>query len=102
MVPRGSQELLDGDNDVGVDFDGDDDVNVHDGDDVADQEGGGTQDFTTITWQIGLGETLCYRSGSHNHHHKSCRILIFILGWNSKEYLGKKQIQMIQHTMDPD
>ena len=93
MVPRGSQELLDGDNDVGVDGDGDD---------VADQEGGGTQDFTTITWQIGLGETLCYRSGSHNHHHKSCRILIFILGWNSKEYLGKKQIQMIQHTMDPD
>ena len=34
-------------------FDGDDDVDV--------QEGGGTQDFTTITWQIGLGETLCYR-----------------------------------------
>ena len=33
---------------------------------------------------------------------ESCRILIFILGWNSKEYLGKKQIQMIQHTMDPD
>ena len=89
MVPRGSQELLDGDNDVGVDGDGDDDVNVHDGDDVADQEGGGTQDFTTITWQIGLGETLCYRSGSHNHHHKSCRILILILGWNSEEYLGK-------------
>ena len=28
------------------------------------QEGGGTQDFTTITWQIGLGETLCYRFGS--------------------------------------
>ena len=53
------------------------------------QEGGGTQDFTTITWQIGLGETLCYRSGSHNHHHKSCRILISILDWNSEEYLGK-------------
>ena len=45
--------------------DGDDTVDVDDGDDDVDvQEGGGTQDFTTITWQIGLGETLCYRSRS--------------------------------------
>ena len=35
------------------------DENDNDDDDA--QEGGGTQDFTTITWQIGLGETLCYR-----------------------------------------
>jgi len=28
---------------------------------LVEEEGGGTQDFTTITWQIGLGETLCYR-----------------------------------------
>ena len=28
---------------------------------LVEEEGGATQDFTTITWQIGLGETLCYR-----------------------------------------
>ena len=41
-----------------------DDDNDDDNDDA--QEGGGTQDFTTITWQIGLGETLCYRFRSSN------------------------------------
>ena len=40
-------------------YDENDDDNDDDND--AAQEGGGTQDFTTITWQIGLGETLCYR-----------------------------------------
>ena len=44
--------------------DGDDGDDDDDDDDVDGQEGGGTQDFTTITWQIGLGETLCYRSRS--------------------------------------
>jgi hypothetical protein len=31
---------------------------------LVEEEGGATRDFTTITWQIGLGETLCYRSSS--------------------------------------
>ena len=55
--------MVNGDADDGVYGDGDGDVgsDADDNDGVDVQEGGGTQDFTTITWQIGLGETLCYR-----------------------------------------
>lgn len=28
---------------------------------MVEDDGGQMSDFTTVTWQIGLGETLCYR-----------------------------------------
>ena len=34
---------------------------VTDGRVVVEEEGGRLSDLTTVTWQIGLGETLCYR-----------------------------------------
>ena len=35
---------------------------VMDGKILVEDEAGVMTDFTTVTWQIGLGETLCYRS----------------------------------------
>ena len=32
-----------------------------DGKILVEDDGGQITDFTTVTWQIGLGETLCYR-----------------------------------------
>ena len=32
-----------------------------DGKIVVEDEAGELSDFTTVSWQIGLGETLCYR-----------------------------------------
>ena len=32
-----------------------------DGKIMVEDDGGQMSDFTTVTWQIGLGETLCYR-----------------------------------------
>ena len=36
-----------------------------DGKIMVEDDGGQMSDFTTVTWQIGLGETLCYRWVGH-------------------------------------
>ena len=37
-----------------------------DGKIVVEDEAGELSDFTTVSWQVGLGETLCYRFRSEN------------------------------------
>ena len=39
---------------------------VMDGKIVVEDEAGELSDFTTVSWQVGLGETLCYRFSSEN------------------------------------
>ena len=46
-----------------------------DGKILVEDEAGVMTDFTTVTWQIGLGETLCYRSVI-SHCDLTCSIVI--------------------------
>ena len=43
-----------------------------DGKIVVEEDGGEILDLTTLTWQIALGSTLCYRSGGWNRVELNC------------------------------
>ena len=42
---------------------------------VVEEDGGEILDMTTLTWQVALGSTLCYRSGGDRTRVNNCFVL---------------------------